>query len=116
MIFFNNKFKYLKMQWCKEFWPVSLMENCSIGSALQKEFAYKQNCQQKNVLLAPMINWLFLFITGLLWLSVLGKLNKIFGNILIFYSEVFVGVVASISAVMWIIFAASFLFMCFIKK
>jgi len=107
----NKKIKSFKYQWLKEFWPVPLMEDCSKGTVLEKEKAYQKNIEQRHLLVNPIINWLFLFLLGLLWLGVLERFILIGSKPNFIYIVAFLGIISCVAVAMMVIFIAAFLFL-----
>lgn len=115
IIFLKHKTNNMRRYFIKNFWPVSLMKDCSVGYAMQKEQSFIKNCEQKNILVVPMMNWLVLFLGGLLCSGLLERFNHAALDTSLICISACLGVIACVSATMMAILMAAFLFMFFYK-
>lgn len=106
IIIMNVKKEFLNV-WVHEFWPVSLMKDCSKGKPIQRLMAYRYNQSQVQLLEIPILNWIILILYFICAMNIFENMH-----IARFaYIEAFFAVLAVFSLVGALILSIAYIFL-----
>ena len=96
--------------WVNQFWPVTLMKDCSIGKPLERFMAYQYNQEKVCLLQIPILNWLIICIFSACGINICEWLQKNFFPTAIYFAAFF-GVALVVCVVAVIVLGISYIFL-----
>lgn len=102
--------KKIKSIWINNFWPTSLLKDCSKGKPTERYLAYKYNQAQASLLQIPILNWIIFTIACAYGLVLSEWISKTIYPFAIYMAATF-AIALTIGMLVAIILTVSYIFL-----